>query len=312
MQYLSFIWNPAEGLNLGFYTIQYYSLMFVIAFLLGWFIMKSIYKREGEPLEKLDSLFIYMVLAILIGARLGHVLFYQSELFLEDPLSVFLPIETNPEFRFTGFRGLASHGAAIGIIIAMFMYNKRVLKKPILWIFDRIIIPVAIGGVFVRLGNFINSEIIGKATSGDNPFGVRFIRNFYNDREIVQITGIKDSNKAYDALATDPQFAALLEKVPWSHPAQLYEAVGYVLVFVILWYIYWKTDKRKQLGYIFGLFLILLWTVRFVAEFYKKSQGGFEEWEMLQNTLSTGQWLSIPFIIVGVYLMVTSTKRKME
>ena len=105
MHYLSFTWNPSEGLDLGFYTLHYYSLMFVISFVLGWFIMKAIYKREGIPLEKLDSLFIYMVLAILIGARLGHVIFYQSELFLEDPLSVFLPFETVPEFKFTGFRG---------------------------------------------------------------------------------------------------------------------------------------------------------------------------------------------------------------
>ncbi len=272
MHYLSFTWNPSEGLDLGFYTLHYYSLMFVISFVLGWFIMKAIYKREGIPLEKLDSLFIYMVLAILIGARLGHVIFYQSELFLEDPLSVFLPFETVPEFKFTGFRGLASHGAAIGVIIAMFMYNKKVLKKPILWIFDRIIIPVAAGAIFVRFGNFLNSEIIGHPTGTD--FGVVFEK--------------------------------LGEDFP-RHPAQLYEAFGYILVFLILWYIYWKTEKRKQLGYIFGLFLILLWTVRFIAEFFKTSQGGFED--ILGNTLSTGQWLSIPFIIAGVYLMMTSTKK---
>lgn len=273
IQFLKFNWNPSEGLDLGFYTLHYYSLMFVISFVLGWFIMKAIYKRENVSLDKLDSLFIYMVLAILIGARLGHVIFYQSELFIEDPLSVFLPFETQPEFKFTGFRGLASHGAAIGVIIAMFLYNKKVLKKPILWIFDRIIIPVAAGAIFVRFGNFLNSEIIGHPTGTD--FGVVFEK--------------------------------LGEDFP-RHPAQLYEAIGYVLVFLILWYIYWKTEKRKQLGYIFGFFLILLWTVRFIAEFFKKSQGGFED--MLGNTLSTGQWLSIPFIIVGIYLMVTSTKRK--
>ncbi len=312
MEYLSFTWNPAEGLDLGFYTLQYYSLMFVIAFTLGWFIMKRIYKNEDVSLDKLDSLFIYMVLAILIGARLGHVIFYQSELITQDPLSIFLPIETTPEFRFTGFRGLASHGAAIGIIIAIFLYNKRVLKKHILWMFDRIIIPVAIGGAFVRLGNFINSEIIGKPTTADFPLAVRFIKNYYNDREVTQITGLKDVKEAYQALETNPEFAAYLEKVPWSHPAQLYEAVGYVFLFLILWYIYWKTDKRKQLGYIFGLFLILMWTIRFIAEFFKKSQGGFEEWAILQNTLSTGQWLSIPFIIAGVYLMLKSSKKKID
>ncbi|MEZ4875457.1 MAG: prolipoprotein diacylglyceryl transferase [Flavobacteriaceae bacterium] len=272
MQLLSITWKPSEGLDLGFYTVHYYSLMFVIAFVLGWFIMKSIYKREGISLEKLDSLFIYMVVAILIGARLGHVIFYQPELFVDDPLSVFLPFETVPEFKFTGFRGLASHGAAIAIIIAMFIYNKKVLKKPLLWIFDRIIIPVAIGGVFVRFGNFLNSEIIGHYTGTD--YGVIF--------------------------------ANLNETEP-RHPAQLYEAFGYIIVFAILWYIYWKTEKRKQLGYIFGLFLILLWTVRFIAEFFKKSQEGFAD--TADAILSTGQWLSIPFIIAGIYLMITSSKR---
>ncbi|MAZ77072.1 MAG: prolipoprotein diacylglyceryl transferase [Legionellaceae bacterium] len=272
---LSITWNPSEGLDLGFYTIQYYSLMFVIAFVLGWYIMKKIYKREGVPLEKLDSLFIYMVLAILVGARLGHVIFYQPELFKDDFFSVFLPFKFKGGFEFTGFRGLASHGAAIGIIIAMFLYNKRVLKKPILWIFDRIIIPVAIGGVFVRFGNFLNSEIIGHYTGTD--FGVIF--------------------------------ANLGETEP-RHPAQLYEAFGYIILFAILWYIYWKTEKRKQLGYIFGLFLILLWTIRFIAEFFKKSQGGFED--SLGNILTTGQWLSIPFIIAGIYFMVRSSKKIYE
>ena len=273
MHFLRFNWNPSEGIDLGFLTLHYYSLMFMVAFIVGWFIMKAIYKNEGESLQKLDSLFIYMVVAILIGARLGHVIFYEPELFKKDFLSVFLPFETKPEFKFTGFRGLASHGAAIAIIIAMFIYNKKVLKKPILWIFDRIIIPVAIGGVFVRFGNFLNSEIIGHPTGTD--YGVVFQK--------------------------------LGEDFP-RHPAQLYEAIGYIFVFLILWYIYWKTEKRKLLGYIFGLFLILLWTVRFVAEFFKASQDGFAD--KAGAIFSTGQWLSIPFIIAGIYLMVSAAKRK--
>jgi len=273
MHFLSFTWNPAEGLDLGFFTLQFYSLMFVIAFVTGWFIIKSIYKREGESLAKLDSLFIYMVIAILVGARLGHVIFYQSELITQDPLAVLLPIETVPEFKFTGFRGLASHGAAIGVIIAMFIYNKKVLKRHILWIFDRVVIPVALGTIFVRIGNFMNSEIIGKPTNSD--FGVVFKK--------------------------------LGEDFP-RHPAQLYEAIGYVFVFLILWFVYRKTEKRMQLGYLFGLFLVLLWSVRFIVEFFKKSQGGFED--ILGDTLSTGQWLSIPFIIAGVYFMMRSTKNK--
>lgn len=275
MHFLSFLWDPSEGIHLGFYTIQYYSLMFVIAFVVGWFIMKSIYKNESIPLEKLDSLFIYMVLAILIGARLGHVIFYQSELITEDFFSIFLPISTVDGIKFTGFRGLASHGAAIGVIIAMFLYSKKVLKEPILWILDRVVVPVAFGAILVRFGNFMNSEIVGKPTNSD--FGVIFSK--------------------------------LGEDFP-RHPAQLYEALGYVFVFLLLFFVYWKTEKRNQRGYLFGLFLVALMSVRFVAEFYKKSQAGFED--MLGNTLSTGQWLSIPFIIAGIYFMWQSTKKKNE
>ncbi|MDC8005488.1 prolipoprotein diacylglyceryl transferase [Aureisphaera galaxeae] len=307
MHFLSFTWNPSTGLDLGFYTIQYYSLMFVISFIVGWFLMKRIYKKEGEALEKLDSLFIYMVLAILIGARLGHVIFYQPELFEQDFWSVFLPFETKPEFRFTGFRGLASHGAGIGVVIALFMYNRKVLKKPILWIFDRIVIPVSFGAILVRLGNFINSEIIGKETNESFPFAVRFIRNYYNEGKAMSITNTKSPDAAYNAIENNPQFAQYLQEVPWTHPAQLYEAFGYIFVFLILWYIYEKTEKKKHLGFLFGLFLILLWTVRFIAEIFKKSQDGFADGA--NALLSTGQWLSIPFIIAGIYLMLRSKKK---
>jgi len=313
MQILNFIWNPSEGIDLGFYMIRFYSLTYVIAFVIGWYIMKSFYKREGVSLDKLESLFVYMVLAIMIGARLGHVIFYQPELFKEDFFSVFLPFSFKGGFRFTGFTGLASHGASIGIIIAMFIYNAKVLKKPILWIFDRIIIPVAIGGMFVRIGNFLNSEIIGKPTSADFPLGVQFVKNYYGRsqlkmEQLMKATNTNNFDDATNALVSDPQYASLLELVPHVHPVQLYEAGGYLLLFFILWWIYWKTEKRFQRGYIFGLFLIILWSVRFIAEYYKKSQGGFEEY--LGDALSTGQWLSIPFIIAGVYLMVTSTKKR--
>jgi len=270
MHYLSIVWDPSEGIDLGFFVIRYYSLMFVIAFTLGWIITKRIFDNENQPSENLDSLFIYMVIATLLGARLGHVIFYQTELITEDPLAVLLPIRTVPEFEYTGFQGLASHGAAIGIIIAMFIYSKKVIKKPVLWILDRIVIAVACGGIFVRIGNFINSEIIGKATHSD--YGVIFKQ--------------------------------LGENFP-RHPAQLYESAGYVIVFLILFYIYWRTEKRKQLGFIFGVFLILLWTVRFCVEFVKEAQVG----ERANWVLNTGQWLSIPFILAGIYLVIQSSKK---
>ncbi|WP_224489489.1 prolipoprotein diacylglyceryl transferase [Robertkochia flava] len=266
MHFLSFTWDSDGVLfHIGSFPLRYYSLMFIIAFSLGWWIMKKIYENEGISVEKLDPLFIYTVIATLLGARLGHFIFYEPEVFLEDPLSVFLPFEFSPSFRFTGFQGLASHGAAIGIIIAMYLYSKKIIQKPVIWILDRIVIPVALGGIFVRLGNFFNSEIVGKPTNTD--FGVIFKR--------------------------------LGEDFP-RHPAQLYESFGYVIVFLILWAVYWRTNKKDQPGYIFGLFLVLLWTVRFIAEFYKKSQGGFES---ALGIFTTGQWLSIPFIIAGFYFM---------
>ncbi|OAD91612.1 prolipoprotein diacylglyceryl transferase [Aequorivita soesokkakensis] len=305
MHYLSFTWNPSEGIDLGFFMIRYYSLMFVVAFTLGWILTKKIFEREGQPQEKLDSLFIYMVVATLVGARLGHVIFYQPELFVDDPLSVFLPIQTKPEFEFTGFQGLASHGAAIAILIAMYFYTKNVIKKPFLWIMDRIVIAVAAGGIFVRIGNFMNSEIIGKI-SGEFPLGVRFVHEGIRKQDAVNATGIKEPSKAYDAIVHNPQFSELLNSVPFRHPAQLYEAAGYVIVFLVCWYLYWKTERRKQIGYIFGVFLILLFMVRFLVEYVKESQGGFES---ALGLLSTGQWLSIPFIIAGIYIMWKASKK---
>lgn len=270
MHFLSFVWDPSTGLDLGFLTLHYYSLMFVIAFGLGWYLMKRIFVREGIDLEKLDSIFVYAVIATLIGARLGHVFFYDWDYFQHHIAEIFLPFKIEPEFEFTGFTGLASHGAAIGIIVAMYIYSKKVVKKPLLWVLDRVVIPVASGAVFVRIGNFFNSEIIGQPTGTDS--GVIF--------------------------------AALGEDFP-RHPTQLYESAAYLIVFLLLWFTYWKTEKRKKQGYLFGLFLVLLWTVRFFVEFIKENQVEFEE----TMALNMGQWLSIPFIILGLYFMFKPNKK---
>lgn len=269
MVFASINWNPdVEIFKIGSFAVRYYSLMFVIAFVLGLQIMKKIFNREGVPLEKLDSLFIYTVVATLLGARLGHFLFYDPEFLFSRPLEVLLPIQLNP-FRFTGYQGLASHGAAIGIILAMYFYSKKVLHKPMLWILDRIVIPVASGAVFVRIGNLMNSEIIGKPTNSDYGF----------------------------------IFEKLGENFP-RHPAQLYESFGYVITFALLWYVYWKTDKREKLGYIFGLFMVMLWTVRLIVEFFKEAQVDSRgDWD-----LNTGQLLSIPMILVGFYFMFRKTR----
>jgi phosphatidylglycerol:prolipoprotein diacylglycerol transferase len=299
------VWNPSEGIDLGFFMIRYYSLMFVIAFGLGWYIMKHIFVREGETIEKLDSLFIWTVLATLAGARLGHVFFYDWEYFRNNLLEIFLPVKFEPSFHFTGFQGLASHGAAIGIIVAMYFYSKNILQKPQLWILDRIVIPVASGAIFVRIGNFFNSEIIGKETT--SSFGIKFIRDYFSPRDAVNATQIPDPNQAYKAIATDPKFATLLEQVPAKHPTQLYEAFCYIFVFAILFFLYWKTKARKKSGYLFGLFLALLFSVRIVVESVKESQGGFES---ALGLLSTGQWLSIPFILTGFYFVLTAKQIK--
>lgn len=266
MYALEIVWDPIKYIDLGFFKLHFYSLMWICAFVIGFYIIKRIFKNEGQSEESLDSLFIYSVLGIMLGARLGHVIFYQTELITEDFFSVFLPFKFKGGFEFTGFQGLASHGAAIAMIISMYLYNKKVLHKTVLWILDRVVIPVALGAVFVRIGNFINSEIIGDFTNADS--GV--------------------------------VFRQLGETAP-RHPAQLYEAFCYVFVFLILFYFYWKTKKSEQQGFLFGLFLVLLWTVRFFVEFVKVSQGGFLEETLGQ--FSTGQWLSIPFIIIGLYFM---------
>lgn len=269
MDFLQIIWEPAsDGIRLfGNFKIHYYSMMWIVAFVLGYRIMKKIYTNENQSEKKLDSLFMYSVLGIMIGARLGHVIFYQAELFREDFFSVFLPFKFSGGFEFTGFRGLASHGATIGMIVSMYLYNKKVLKKSILWILDRVVIACASGAIFIRIGNFFNSEIIGKPAEEGLPWAVVF-KN--------------------------------IDKIP-RHPGQLYEAFGYLFVFLIVYFIYWKTKKGMQEGYLFGLFLLLLMTVRVFVEQFKIAQvDGREDWILGFNT---GQILSIPFILIGIYFM---------
>ncbi len=312
---LSFVWNPSEGIDLGFFIIRYYSLMFVIAFGLGFYIMKKIFFRENEPIEKLDSMFIYTVLATLLGARLGHVFFYDWDNYFKDHyIEILLPIKQHEGsklfglidgYEFTGFTGLASHGAAIGIILAMYFFSKRIMKRPLLWVLDRVVIPVASGAVFVRLGNFFNSEIYGNPTNGENFFAVKFVHDddFWKTRNLTQITGLNNAKEGYNAIANNPKFSAVLDQIPFRHPAQLYEAFCYVFVFLILYFAYWKTNIREKQGVLLGWFLVLLWTVRFFVENVKASQGGFENsW----TYFSTGQWLSIPFIIIGLLLVLNN------
>ncbi|MDO4230324.1 MAG: prolipoprotein diacylglyceryl transferase [Capnocytophaga sp.] len=311
MIFLNFIWNPDEALfSIGSFAIRYYSLMFVIAFGLGWYLMKKIYLNEGKTIKQLDTLFIYTALATLLGARLGHCFFYDWDYFKDHLIEIILPIRENPNanilgiikgWEITGFSGLASHGAAIGIIIAMFLYIRKNKDISISWILDRVVIPITIGGMFVRLGNFFNSEINGKVVDEKFPLGVKFVQGGeLTAGQAMAVTEQTNPKVAYDLIANDPRFSEVLASIPYQHPAQLYEAFGYFILFWILWFLYWKTDKKNQPFFIFGVFLVVLWGIRFVVEFVKESQGGFER---TLGMFSTGQWLSLPFIIVGFYLL---------
>jgi phosphatidylglycerol:prolipoprotein diacylglycerol transferase len=282
MSFLAIEWSPSLGIDLGFFVVRWYSLMFVAAFLLGLHFMKKIYIKDEIPLEKLDVLFMYVFISMLIGMRLGDVFFYSWSHYQDHLLEIFLPIkEIKGEtlfgfikgWKFTGYTGFASHGAAIGIPIAMYFYAKKHLNKPWLFILDRLAIMVALAGFFIRTGNFMNSEIYGKAT--ESNFGVIFKNNGEN-------------------------FA--------RHPTQLYEAFSYLILFFVMWYLYWKTDKKQQIGFLFGLFMAVLWSLRFCIEFLKEAQvDGREDWVF--NSLNTGQVLSIPLVLIGFWLMFRNTNR---
>lgn len=271
---LKFLWAPDPvAISLGSFNVYYYSLMFVIAFASGLYLMKFMYKKEKISLEYLDPLLMYMVVGTLVGARLGEVFFYNWDYFQNNLLEIILPVKITEEgWEFVGFRGLASHGAVVGILSALYLYTKKYKYASMLWLLDRVAITVAFGGVFIRIGNFFNSEIVGKYTG--SSFGVVFKNNG--------------------------------ETLP-RHPVQLYESLGYFIVFIILFLIYKNTQKRNQKGFLIGAFFSLLFSVRFIAEFVKESQGGFGE---SLGYFSTGQWLSLPLIVLGLAVMVLSYKNK--
>lgn len=272
------IWDPSKGIHIGSFTLHFYSLMFVFAFGFGYVLMTRIFKIDNINQRYLEPLFTWTLIGTILGARLGHVIFYQPELFKEDFWSVFLPISTKNGFKFTGFSGLASHGATIALIFTTLYYSFKVIRKNPFWVYDRLGIVVALGGAFVRMGNFFNSEIVGKPADPNSPFALLF-----------------------------PQQSSEYGLTVPRYPSQLFEAVGYVLLFILLWILYRKTDKKYQQGWLFGLFFIILWAIRFFVEFLKEPQGD----EFIQiGGLNTGQVLSIPFMIAGVVIMIVSKKFK--
>jgi prolipoprotein diacylglyceryl transferase len=239
--------------------------------LLAHYIIKRIYIKENIPIENLEKLFIYIVVGTLLGARLGHCLFYDPSYYFQNPVEILLPIKKiGDSYQFIGFQGLASHGGAMGVLIAIALYCKK-YKTNFLWVLDRVTIVAPIAAAFIRFGNFMNSEIYGKPTDGS--WGVVFQRD---------------------------------DLIP-RHPSQLYEAFSYLLIFGILFLTYKNRAKEKANGLIFGVFLVLLFLTRFLIEFFKENQVGFES-EMFINM---GQVLSIPFIIIGLILIITR-KRQAE
>ena len=257
---LNFInWNLDPEI-VGFWglSIRYYGVLFAASFFFGYIIMQKIFTKEGLKVELLDKLTIYMAVGTVLGARLGHCLFYEPAYYLANPIKILMIWQG----------GLASHGAAIGILIALWYFSKK-NKKPYLWTLDRIVIVVALAGFFIRMGNLMNSEIYGIETS--LPWGFVFLRN----GETVA-----------------------------KHPTQIYEALSYLLIFVLLFFIYNKKGTQVKQGLIFSIFLILLFTVRFFIEFIKEDQVGFEQ----GMSLNMGQWLSIPFVLIGFFLLYKSLK----
>lgn len=369
MALLSYIiWNGSpEIFTAGSFELRWYGLLFALGFLISQQILYYIYRKEGKPESDVDTLTIYMVVATIVGARLGHVIFYQPEIIWEEPLSIFLPFEFNP-FKFTGLQGLASHGGAIGILTAIWLYSRK--KKPgqnYFQVVDRIVILVALTGALIRLGNFFNSEIIGLPT--DSAVGVVFanplpeaLEERYDpqgiietvefrkngetteDREVGRVpvsvylffkNGVKEqearsmveftvndllSNRLYeffdegakplDYEMTAQQDGAVAARVNTlaiaRHPAQLYESISCVLLFILLFAIWRHYKEHLPTGRLFGIFLIVCFGLRFIYEYLKENQVSFED----ELPLNMGQILSIPLVIAGVIVLAYSYKKR--
>lgn len=269
---LSFItWTADPDIfHLGFLQVRWYGLMFAIGFLIGYKIVEKMWKKEDLPGPWLDKLFIYTILGTVIGARLGHCLFYAPGHYLANPIEIFKIWEG----------GLASHGGTLGIIIAVYFYSKRVTHKSMLWTFDRLVVPTGLVAAMIRFGNLMNHEIYGHSTT--YPWGFRFIEN----------------------MAAWKKGAPPVFSLP-SHPTQLYEAICYLVTFAVCMWLYWKKDAYKKEGLIFGVFMIGIFLSRFFIEFMKNYQEDFEA----NMILNMGQILSIPFILAGVWFVYRALRK---
>ena len=258
---ISFIhWNVSpEIFNLGPLSIRWYGLLFATGFLAGYYIGERMFLSEKVNQKWIDTLFLYIIIATIVGARLGHVFFYGWDYYSQHPAEIIK----------VWHGGLASHGGALGIIIAMLLYSKWVTKRNVLWTIDRIVVPTALVGAFIRMGNLMNSEIYGIETS--LPWGFIFERN----GETVA-----------------------------KHPTQIYEALAYLFSFAVLMFLYRRTRSKNREGLLTGVFFVFIFLARFLIEYIKEDQEAFEA----DMALNMGQWLSVPFIIAGVYLILRALK----
>lgn len=271
----SIIWNTDPTMFSIFgLEIRWYGFLFALGFLVGYYIEAKIFKHDKAPEDWCDKLFVYVIVATIIGARLGHCLFYGWDYYSANPIEIFKIWEG----------GLASHGGAIAIIIAVFLYSKFVTHRGVLWIFDRLVIPVALVASMIRLGNLMNHEIFGTKTT--MPWGFNFITNI-----------------------SEWQNGALPQYTITSHPTQIYESLSYLILFGVLMFMYWKRDAGDKRGLLFGTFLLWVFGSRFAIEFLKLPQEAFEIEMMERIWINMGQLLSIPFIIAGIYFVIKGSKR---
>jgi prolipoprotein diacylglyceryl transferase len=264
-------WNfDPELVNIFGISIRYYGLLFVSGLILCIYILSWIYKRENIPSKDLEKLTMYSMIGIIAGARLGHCLFYEPSYYLSHPMEMILPITFPPDggIKFIGYQGLASHGGVLGILIALYFYYRKT-KHSMIDTLDLIAVVAGVLFGFIRIGNFMNSEIIGMPTT--KSWGVIFER---------------------------------VDNLP-RHPAQLYEAISYFIIFAIMMILYMKLRNRVRSGFLFGLGTVLFFTARFLIEFVKENQVGFEE----GMSLNMGQILSVPFIVVGIVFIIYGLRR---
>jgi prolipoprotein diacylglyceryl transferase len=258
-------------LTIGSREIRWYALAFIIGFAIGYKIVERMWKREGIPPGWLDPLLYYTFLGTIVGARLGHCLFYAPDYYLAHPVEILKVWEG----------GLASHGGVLGIIVAIWLYSRYVSHRSMLWTFDKLVTPTGLVAALIRFGNLMNHEIYGHPT--DMPWGFRFVENLHEWRR-----------------GAEPVFSAP------SHPTQIYEAGCYLLTFALCMWLYFRKDAWKREGFIFGIFMICIFTARFFIEFLKNDQEAFEA----TMTLNMGQWLSIPFVLAGLFFVWRAVKTK--